>query len=232
MPLREDPLRAPSAARAARRRAARRSFPEELEVHRNLDEDGARHARHGSVVRLEDRGHDLDVRLGTPRALRQALQDRVLVEFVELVAERDVRASAARDHEHGDPVEEGLADAAHGVRDTRGRHDDESSDRATACPADSVGRERRARLVRDQHRLDPLRPAELVVDLRVVHARDPERVGHGKLLEGVPHEPCAGFPRADPDRLRHTEVSAIVRAATRPVRTQPPRKVPSSEPMP
>ena len=181
---------------------------------------------------VEDRGHDLGVRLRMPRPLRQALQDRVLVELVELVAEGDVRARAARDHEHGDPVEEGLADAAHRVRDARGRHDDERSDRAAARPADPVGREGRARLVRDEDRLDLLRPAELVVDLRVVHARDPERVRHGKLLEGVPHEPGAGSLRADPDRLRHTDAPAIVRAATRPVRTQLPRNVPSSEPMP
>src|ERR1017187_2641833 len=117
-------------------------------------------------------------------------------------------------------------------RAPRGRQDDERPERPAAGSADPVGRKGRSRLVRDEHRLDLLRAAEFVVDLRVVHARDPERVRHGKLLEGVPHEPCAGPFRADPDRPRHTDAPAIVRAATRPVRTQLPRNVPSREPMP
>ena len=40
---------------------------EELEVDRDLDEDRTGHARHGRAVRLEDRGHDLGVRLRAPR---------------------------------------------------------------------------------------------------------------------------------------------------------------------
>ena len=205
---------------------------EELQVHGDLDEDRAGDAGHGRSIRVEDRGHDFGVRRGAPRPLRQALQDRVLVELVKLVAEGDVGADAARDHEHGDPVQEGFADAAHGMGDPRGRHDHERSDRAAARSADSVGREGRARLVRDEDGLDLLRLVELVVDLRVVHAGNPERVRHGKLLQGVPHEPGAGPLSADPDRLRHTDAPAIVRAATRPVRTQLPRNVPSREPMP
>src|ERR1035441_2457245 len=68
---------------------------------------------------------------------------------------------------------------SHPPRPPRGPAGGAGAARAPAGWADPVGREGRSRLVRDKHRLDLLRPAELVVDLRVVHARDPEGVPHG-----------------------------------------------------
>ena len=172
------------------------------------------------------------MRLRVPRSFRQALQERVLVELVELVSERDVRPRSSRDHEHRDPVEEGLADSAHRMREPGGGHDQECSDGTRVRAADPVRREGRPRLVRDEDRLDRLGLVELVVDLGVMDAWNPERVRDGELLQGVAYEPGAGPFRADREGCRHGEIPAIVRAATRPVRTQLPRNVPSREPMP
>ncbi len=104
---------------------------------------------------------------------------------------RHVGANAAGDDEHGHAVEERLADAAHRMRDTRGRHDAEHPD-GVGCPADAVGHEGAAAFMRDEHRRDLLGTDQLVVEFDVVNARDPEGITDTDLLQRVTNERSGG----------------------------------------
>ena len=111
----------------------------------------------------------------------------MLVHVVQLIGAAEIAADAARDHDHRDPVEKGLADAARGVRDARGRDDQQRTDTGTG-PADRIRHESAAALVRDEHGRDRFRRAHLIVELGVVYARYAERVANAELLERVARE--------------------------------------------
>ena len=123
-----------------------------------------------------------------PARLRDRRQQRVLVHVVQLVGAAEVAAHAARDHEHRDAVEEGLADAAGGVGDAGRGNDGEGADPGAGA-ADRVGHEGAAAFVRDEDRRDGFRGAELVIELGVVHAGNAEREAYPQLLERFAGEP-------------------------------------------
>ncbi len=117
----------------------------------------------------------------------------MLVHVVQLIASPGVAAHAARDYEHGDAVEERLADAAGSMRHAGSRNDQQGAEPG-AGPADGVGHEGAAALVGDQHGRDGLGGVQLVVDFGVVHAGDAEGVTHADLFQRVAHEPGGCFP--------------------------------------
>ena len=111
----------------------------------------------------------------------------MLVHVVQLVGAPEVAADAARDHDHRDAVEEGLADPARRMGHARGGNDQECADPGAGA-ADRVRHESAAALVRDEHRRDRFGSAERIVKLGVVHARNSERVADAELFERLARE--------------------------------------------
>ena len=160
----------------------------ELQVDRDLDEHGARLAGGRDAIRLVQHRHHVGMAPDAPARLGDRRKQRVLVHVVQLVGASEVAAHATGDHEHRDAVEEGLADAAGGVRHAGRGHDGERADPGAGA-ADRVRHEGAAAFVRDEDRRDGFRGAELVVELGVVHARDAEREADAQLFERFAGEP-------------------------------------------
>ena len=133
--------------------------------------------------------------LDAPARLGDGREQGVLVHVVELVGAAEVAPDAARDDDHRDAVEEGLADAARGVGHAGCRNDEQRAD-AGAGAADAIRHECAAALMRDEHGRDRFRGADLVVELGVVHARNAERVADAELFERLTREPGCGLVHA------------------------------------
>ena len=160
----------------------------QLQVDGNLDEYRPRLAARRDAPGLVQHGDHVRVPLDAPARLGDRREQRVLVHVVQLVGPAEVASHAAGDDEHRDAVEEGLADAARGMRHARRRHDGKRAD-AGAGAADGIGHERAAALVRDEYGRDGFGGAELVVELGVVHAGNAEREADPQLFQRFPGEP-------------------------------------------
>ena len=132
--------------------------------------------------------------LDAPARLGDGREQGVLVHVVQLVGAAEVAPDAARDDDHRDAVEEGLADAARGVGHAGCRDDEQRAD-AGARAADAIRHEGAAAFVRDEHGRDRVRRADLVVELGVVHARNAERVADAELFQRLAGELRRGRAR-------------------------------------
>ena len=162
---------------------------EELQVYRKLYQHRPRHTGYGGVVRLEDGGDDVLVSLNAPRPLGNGGHQLRLVQLVQLELVGQIRARTAGDDQHGDAVEEGLANAAHGMGDPRRRHDDATPNLALRRAADGIRNKRRPGLMRHQHRMYLVRVVQFVIQLGVVNPRYAERMRNGQLLHRIPRQP-------------------------------------------
>ncbi len=107
--------------------------------------------------------------------------------------------------------------------DAGGGDDDQGAD-GLGGTADRIGHEGRPTLMGDQGRADARRLVELVVEFSDVYSGDAEGMADGQLFEGIDGELGTGS--------FHNVSPLMARPAMRPVRMQPPRKVPSRAPTP
>jgi len=147
---------------------------EQLEVHGNLHEHWTRGSGNGSFVSFKDHRNNISVLGYLPGSLDNTVHQPLLVDTVQLIAEVEISAGAAGNHQQRNSIEIALADAAHGVGHPGRGNNHQAADLSVASAADGICRKSSAALVRAQYGSDLIRLAELVVKLGGVNSGDAE----------------------------------------------------------